>query len=81
MTVTQRDYLAQKAYYAEQARVAAHDRLIRAALANREPRDRPVARVLAWLGARLVAWGTSLREYGRVVAPPIPQSAQSTRGR
>ena len=82
MTVTQRDYLAQKAYYAEQARVAAHDRLVRTALANREPRVRPVGRALAWLGARLVEWGTSLRdEYGHVVSPRIPQSVHPAQGR
>ena len=82
MTVTQRDYLAQKAYYAEQARVAAHDRLVRAALAGREPRARAFARALAWLGTRLVAWGTSLREeYGRVVNSRIPQSAHPARSR
>ena len=81
MTVTQRDILAPKAYYAEQARVAAHDRLVRAALANREPRERPVGRALAWLGARLVTWGTSLRdEYGRAVTPTIPQPVHPAGG-
>ncbi|MBN1642563.1 MAG: hypothetical protein JXA09_15115 [Anaerolineae bacterium] len=81
MMVTQRDYLAQKEYYADQARAAARDRFARMALAGHPVGERPVCRALAWIGARLVAWGTSLRqEYGQVIPQHIPQSAHPANG-
>jgi hypothetical protein len=72
MLVSDRDILAQREYYRDQARAAAQHELVRLALKARGPRERPGARVLAWLGACLVRWGTTLRErYGEALATPF----------
>jgi len=76
MLVTDRDILAQREYYRDQARAAAKHELVRLALEGRGPRERPGARALAWLGARFVQWGTGLRErYGEVVAASLTRPA------
>jgi hypothetical protein len=80
MNVSQQDYLAQKAYYDDQARAAARDRLVRVALASRGARSR-LSRALSWLGARLVAWATSLRDDdGGAVPARVSQSARPVAG-
>jgi hypothetical protein len=74
MLVTDRDILAQREYYRDQARAAAKHELVRVALEARGPRERPGARALGWLGARLVRWGTTLRErHGEAVAASLPR--------
>jgi hypothetical protein len=76
MLVTERDILAQREYYRDQARAAARHELVRLALQSRGPRERPGARALAWLGGHLVRWGTGLRHrYGEAIAAPLTRPA------
>lgn len=76
MLVTERDILAQREYYRDQARAAAKHELVRLAMKGRGPRGRPGGRALAWLGARFVQWGTGLRErYGNAIAAPLARPA------
>lgn len=79
MMVTDRDVMAQREYYRDQARAAAKHELVRLALKSRVRRDHLGTRALTWLGGRLVQWGTELRErYSEMVAPPLTRSANRT---
>jgi hypothetical protein len=79
MTVTQRDYLAQKEYYKDQARAARNYRLVREAMAGQDRGNRLVCRTLTWLGQRLVNWGTRLQaQYSAMLSPPVSQSVGQT---
>ena len=79
MTVTQRDYMAQKEYYKDHARAARNYRLVREAMAGQDRNSRLVRRTLTWLGQRLVIWGTRLQtQYSAVLSPPVPQSVGQT---
>ena len=72
MIVTDRDVMAQREYYRDQARAAAKHELIRLALESRGPREHLGARALAWLGGQLVRWGTGLSErYSEMVSTPL----------
>jgi hypothetical protein len=76
MMISDRDVMAQREYYRDQARAAAKHDLIRLALESRGPREPLGARALAWLGGRLVAWGTGLRErYSDMVSAPLARPA------
>ncbi len=76
MMVTDRDVMAQREYYRDQARAAAKHELVRLALAGRGPREHLGTRVLAWLGGRLVRWGTGLHErYSEIVSAPLTRPA------
>ena len=77
MTVTQRDYLAQKEYYNDHARAARNYRLVREAMAGQDRGNHLVYRTLTWLGQRLVNWGMRLQaQYSAVLSPPVPQSVK-----
>jgi hypothetical protein len=76
MMVTDRDVMAQREYYRDQARAAARYAMVRLALKSRGPREHVGTRALVWLGGRLVRWGTSLRErYSEVVSTPLTRPA------
>ncbi|MBN1584672.1 MAG: hypothetical protein JXA89_28455 [Anaerolineae bacterium] len=73
--ITNRDYLAQKEYYHDQMRAASKYALVSLALGNRARGNRHTSRALAWLGQRLIAWGSNLqKQYDTVVSSSIPQS-------
>jgi hypothetical protein len=74
MLVSDRDILAQREYYRDQARAAAKHELVRLALEARGPRERVGARALAWLGGRFVRWGTTLREqHSEALVASLPR--------
>jgi hypothetical protein len=81
MIVTQKDYMAQKEYYAEQRRVAARWARARAARAGRDRGELYYAKALSWLGDRLIAWGSRLQEnYNTVVSSTMSQTAKPAVG-
>ena len=72
MLITDRDVMAQREYYRDQARAAARHELVRLALESRGPREPLGSRALAWLGGRMVRWGTGLHErYSKMIAAPL----------
>ena len=59
------ELLVHEARHADLLREAANERMVRQARAGREEQDRLIGRALAWLGARMVAWGRRLQaRYG-----------------
>ena len=59
------EVMVHEARRADLLREAAHERMVRQALAGREEQDRLTRRALAWLGERMVAWGGRLQaQYG-----------------
>jgi hypothetical protein len=82
MIVTQKDYMAQKEYYADQRRAAARWARAKAARAGRDRSELYYAKALAWLGDRLVAWGSRLQEhYDTVVSSTMSKTAKPAVGR
>lgn len=82
MIVTQKDYLAQQEYYADQRRAAARWARARAARAARDRNALFYAKALAWLGDLLVAWGSRLKEhYDTVLSSTMSQTAKPAVGR
>jgi hypothetical protein len=80
--VTGRDYAAQREYYKDQMRAAKRYRLTRVTSAGRDKSSHLYCKALAWLGRRLIAWGSSLQEqYDTVVSAPMRQSANQAVGR
>ena len=76
MMVTEREVMAQREYYRDQARAAAKHALVRLALESRGPSEHLGTRALVWLGGRLVRWGTGLRErYGTMIPAPLARPA------
>jgi hypothetical protein len=81
MMVTEQDMMVRREYYKDQMREAEKDRMAREALAGRERGHRLYCKVLAWLGRRLYAWGSSLQKhYGTAVSPSLPRSASPEMG-
>ena len=79
--VTHRDYLAQKEIYKDQMRAANKYALVRLALGNRAKGSRFTSKALAWLGQRLIAWGSTLqKQYNTVVSPSMPRSTNPVTG-
>jgi hypothetical protein len=77
MTVTQRDLMVRNEYYKDQMRAAHRDRMVRQALAGRSDSGRICCVALAWLGRRLLVWGSSLQQrYGAVMSSSLPQPAK-----
>jgi hypothetical protein len=73
--ITNREYLAQKEYYKDQMRAANKHALVRLALGNRAKTYRLTSKALAWLGHRLVVWGSSLqKQYDTVVSSSMSRS-------
>jgi hypothetical protein len=59
------ELMVHEARRADLLREAAHERMVRQALAGRKKRDRLTDRALAWLGERMLAWGGRLQaRYG-----------------
>jgi len=76
--LNQKTYMAQQEYYNDQRRAAAEYRLARA---TRSEGNRFYAQALAWLGDRLVAWGSRLQqEYNTVVSSTMSQTAKPAVG-
>jgi hypothetical protein len=76
MTVTHRDYLAQKEYYKDQMRAAQRYHLTCQARSERNGEHRTYTQAFAWLRRRLAAWRTRPQERYDTVAPsalPQPQ--------
>ena len=82
--ITEQTYLVKQEYYDDQRRAAARQRLARAAAQSGRARgegDRLYARALAWLGDRLVAWGSRLQaQYNTVVSSTMSQTAKPAVG-
>jgi hypothetical protein len=71
--VNHNDYAFKREYYEDQAREAAHARLIRQVRVEPTVRRRVCCAALVWAGRRMVAWGQRLQERYSTAAP-APQS-------
>jgi hypothetical protein len=79
--ITEQTYLVKKEYYEDQRRAAALHRLARAAAQGGRTGPTAYAQALAWLGDRLIAWGSRLQaQYDTVVSSTISHSAKPAVG-
>jgi hypothetical protein len=77
--ITQQDFQVKKEYYRDQMREAESYRIARRALGGRAHTPSHLV-LVAQLGQRLIAWGSSLQErFGPIAAPPVrPSATQAT---